>query len=443
MRKILVLLAAATLTACGGGGGSGVPQTGTDECTNSAQKEFVLRAMRDWYFWNDRLPANVDVNSYATPEDVVDFLTTFSPPDSNGNPVDSFSFIRTAEEDQASLGAGEFEGYGVSFRYLAADDVRFVRVFPNGPAAAAGLARGQRILELNGRTIAEIDAAEGVSALLATSPVEYFVREPNGNEFRVTVAREVFIIDPIPQHRIIPVAGTPGVGYMEMVMFSATADAQFDTVFGDFAAAGVTDVIIDFRSNGGGLVSTAELLGDYIGGAMFDSQLFSETRFNADRAADNNSNEFFELRGNSINLSRLYIIANSGTASAPELVTNSLDFYSDVIIVGDDTRGKPVGQVGILFCDQILRPTSFQTVNAGGFGDYFDGLPADCPVVDDLNIPIGADQDPHVLTALGHSGTGSCPTASLPGGINKAEAPQQRAQPERRSRPMREYLDAY
>ena len=83
----------------------------------------------------------------------------------------------------------------------------------------------------------------------------------------------------------------------------------------------------------------------------------------------------------SIDINRLIVIASRRTASASELVINGLDpFVTDgVYIVGDSTYGKPVGQVGLEFCDKILRPTSFKKSNAAGFGDYFDGLPVDCP----------------------------------------------------------------
>ena len=46
-------------------------------------------------------------------------------------------------------------------------------------------------------------------------------------------------------------------------------------------------------------------------------------------------------------------------------------------IVGENTFGKPVGQVGIEFCDKILRPTSFRTKNAAGFSDATNVVVAD------------------------------------------------------------------
>ncbi len=441
--KGAILLLTAGLTACGGGGGGAGPAAGSSECSVTGQKQFVLDAMRAWYLWNDLLPASVDQGAFASPEELLAFLTTFSPDDGNGSPVDRFSFINSAAADAAFFGEGRFEGFGFSSRFVASDDLRLTRVFTDSPANAAGLARGQRILELNGRTIAQIEAAEGVGAVLATTPLDFKMRRPDGSEFTVTIAQDIVTIDPVPQFRIIPVQGTPGVGYMELATFISTANGEFDSVFGQFAAAGVTDVIVDLRYNGGGLVSTAELLADYLGGAVAQNLVFSETQFNADRAAENNRTEFFELRGNSLNLSRLVVVATSGTASASELVTNGMEPHVETVIVGADTFGKPVGQVGLEFCEKILRPTSFQTVNADGFGDYFDGLPADCAAADDLNIAVGADNDPNVEAALTYLSSGACPVSAAPGGPSKPSAAWSGKQFDRRGPPSREFADAF
>jgi len=443
MRKFMILAVTACLTACGGSGGGGAPAPGPVACSNDGQKQFVLDAMLTWYLWNDRLPNNVNIADHATPEDLLTFLTTFSPDDGNGSPIDRFSFINSAAEDSAFFGEGQFEGFGFSSRFVDTDDLRLTRVFTDSPANTAGLARGQRILELDGRTIAEIEVAEGLDAVFDTTPLEFTMRRPDNSEFTVTIDQDVVTIAPVPQFRIIPLQGTPGVGYMELATFISTADPRFDIVFGQFAAAGVTDVIIDLRYNGGGLVSTAELLGDYLGGAVAQNLVFSETLFNDARASANNDIEFFELRGNSINLSRLVIVASSSTASASELVTNSMEPHVEVIIVGDDTFGKPVGQIGLAFCEKILRPTSFQTINANGSGDYFDGLPVDCVAADDLNVAVGIDSDPNVVAATGYLASGSCPVTAAPGGAFKPADGRAVPQPDRRGPPSREFADAY
>ena len=444
MRNILLSLVLACLAACGlsdGNGNNG--QGGPVSCTNAGQKDFVLAAMRDWYLWNDRLPGNVDVNNFATPEALLAYLTTFSPDDGTGNPIDVFSFINSAQADAQFFGEGKYEGFGFSWRLVAADNAQLSRVFTDSPAFAAGLERGQQILALDGRTVAEIQAAEGVSAALDAMTVEFTMRQVDGSEFTTAITQDIVTIDPVPQSQLIPTAGGPPIGYLELATFISTADAKLDTVFAEFRANGVTDVIIDLRYNGGGLVSTAELLGDFLGGDVAENLVFSETQFNADRAPDWNEIELFERLGNSMSLSRLVVIATQGTASASELVTNSMEPHVEVAIVGDRTFGKPVGQVGFEFCEKILRPTAFQTVNADGFGDYFGGLPADCAAADDLTVAVGAGDDPNVVAALSYLETGGCPVAAQSGFQASPPLSKGVRQPDRRGPPWREFAGAY
>ncbi len=437
-------LIVASLTACGDGGVD-VPQTGTDACSINAQKQFVLDNLYAWYLWNDLLPPDINIANYATPEDLIFEVTRdFGPRDANGNPLDRFSFINSIEADSQFFGEGKFEGFGFSSRFLTSDDLRLTRVFTDSPAFAAGLGRGHRILSLNGRSIAEIEANEGVGAVFDEATVTFEMRPVIGSEYTVAITQDIVTIDPVPKKRIIPNASGGNVGYMELATFISTADPVFSTVFGEFVAAGVDDVIIDLRYNGGGLVSTAQLLGDFLGGFANAGLPFSHTQFNADRAPANNSTDLFQSPpGATVNTSRLVIIATQGTASASELVTNSMESYVDVWIVGDRTFGKPVGQIGLDFCDKRMRPTSFETVNADLVGDYFDGLPVDCAAPDDLSIEVGVDADPNIIAAMEYLNTGGCPVAALPGGQFKAGSERDLRQKDRRGPPEREFADAY
>jgi C-terminal processing protease CtpA/Prc len=447
MRKPIIILSALLVAACSSSDGAS-DEAPVAACSLEGQKQFVLDNMRAWYFWNDLLPAQVDTSQFATPEDLLAFLTTFSPditPDDGiDNPVDRFSFINTAAADQAFFGEGKFEGFGFSSRFVAENDLRLSRVFFDSPANLAGLERGQQIIALNGRTIAEIEANEGVNAVFDLSPLEFTMREIDGTEFTVEITQDIVTIDPVPQSRIIvdPNGVRTPVGYMELATFISTADAEMDTVFANFRAQGVNDVILDLRYNGGGLVSTSELLGDFLGGDVAENLAYSKTVFNELRAAANNRTEFFERRGNSMSLVRLVVIASRSTASASELVINGMDPHVEVIIVGDDTFGKPVGQVGLEFCEQILRPTAFQTLNANDFGDYFFGLPVDCAAPDDLDVAVGADNDPNIEAALAYLDTGGCPAEAVPGGQLKLEAKQPVPKLELRGTPAREFANA-
>ena len=456
---VSTVLMIAGLTACGGGGGDAVvtsPDSGggggggvitppdTGVCSINGQKQFVLDNMRFWYLWNDRLPADVNLDSFTTPEALLGFLTGFSPDNGSGQPVDAFSFITTVEDDQQFFGEGRFEGFGFNSRFEAANDLRLARVFTDSPAFTAGLRRGQRILALNDRTVDQIEAAEGVGAVFdSNDTIEFLMRRQDGSQFPAIITKGLVTIDPVPQWRVIDGVGGAKIGYLELASFISTASPQLDVAFAEFRNQAVTDLILDLRYNGGGLVSVAELLADYIDGAGAFGRVFSKTLFNADRGSENNSEELFQLIANSLNVERLVVIATRNTASASELIVNGLVTDATVTIVGDTTFGKPVGQIGLEFCEQLLRATAFQTVNSLDFGDFFGGLPVDCPAADDLNVAVGADADPNVVTALSFLENNACPVVALPASVSKPASDFESPKPDLRGPAWREFTGAH
>jgi carboxyl-terminal processing protease len=446
MRKLIYVIAFAALTACSGGSSLSAPQTGTAACSNDGQKQYVLDRLYEWYLWNDLLPANINIADYATPEELVTRVTLdFGPQDANSDPIDFFSSVGSAQADSQFFGEGKFEGFGFSWRFAdqAQTDFRITRTFPDSPADLGGLGRGQQVLTLNGRTVADIASNEGVGSFFDNNdPINFEVQPVLGASFMTgDLTKAIVTIPPVPRRRIIDAGNGVIVGYMELSTFISTADPEFESVFAEFNAAGVNDVILDLRYNGGGLVSTANLLGDYLGGLVAENLIFSSTEFNADRAGQNNSTKSFGRLGNSASLSRLVVIASRGTASASELVTNGMIPHVDVTIVGDDTFGKPVGQIGLEFCDKILRPTAFKLANALGDGDYFDGLPVDCPAADDLSIAVGDDLDPNMIAAMNYIQTGACGVVSSP--EQNLKPATDRRELERPRPAHRELLDAY
>ena len=445
MRKLMTLLAAASLVACSNESGFEGPAPPA-QCGNETEKQFVLDSLYYWYLWNDMLPANIDIADYPSPEVLVDEVTeTFGPQKPSGGPLDRFSSVGSLAADQAFFGEGKFEGFGFSWR-VENNEMRFTRVFADSPANnMGGFSRGQTVLRIAGRTTAEIIANEGIVAALDNPTVEFEIQNLDATTFTVSVTKDIVTIDPVPQHRTINMGpGEPPVGYIEFATFISTADPVFNTVFADFIAAGVDDVIIDMRYNGGGLVNTANLLADYLGGLNNDGQVFSNTEFNADRSS-NNGIDYFANRANAIDLNRLIIVASHRTASASELVINGLDPFvtGGVYIVGDNTFGKPVGQIGLEFCGKILRPTTFRKSNAAGNGDYFDGLPVDCAATDDLAFPVGDANDPNMVAALSYVEGAGCPAMSLPGVQQKADLLFDAPQPDLTGSPEREFAGAY
>jgi len=433
-RSIPVAATFLLLSACGGGSGDSAPAPSA--CSADGQKQFVLDVMEDVYFWNDQLP-QVNLDDFATAEELLAALLF--------QPLDRFSFIGSAAADSAFFGEGQFVGFGFSWRFVAQDDdVRLTQVFTDGPAGAAGLQRGYRILEIDGRTIAEINAAEGVSAAFGPAEiglqVDLKIADLGGVESDISMIKDVVTIDPVPVSAIFDVNGTP-VGYLLLASFISPAVDSLNQTFADFNAAGVSDVILDMRYNGGGLISTAEFLGNLLGGLTANGDIFSSQVFNANNAF-RNTTTLFVNEVESADLQRLVIITTGSTASASEIIINSMLPHVEVATVGEASLGKPVGQLGFEFCEKILRPISFQTVNSLGEGDYFDGFQPTCAAEDDVDFLLGDPTEPSLAEALTYVETGACtPVAQKPARQTRdfKTVPAYLADPH----PARRLLDAY
>jgi C-terminal peptidase prc len=419
--RLAVGLAVLLLAGCGGSSG------GNDErCGVVEQNEFVYRTMQDLYLWSADVPV-VDPAAFGSPQALLDAVRA---------PQDRFSFIRTRAEDDALLGDGQFVGIGVRTDQPGPEELRVVEIFEGGPADRAGLDRGDRILSVNGRPIAEVLADEGFSAALGPREVGVEVgltwRKPSGAERAATVTKAVVTIPPVARVDVLDTAAGP-VGYLVFRTFVETAAGPLEDAFATFKSAGVGQVVIDLRYNSGGLLSIAQLLADLAGGAGAAGQPIYTLEYNAANSARNRT-AFFRERASSLNPARLIFITTGTTASASEMVINALEPFYDVVLVGERTFGKPVGQDASTFCDQVLRAVTFRTVNALGVGDYFDGLPVDCPAVDDLDAPLGDPAEASLAEALQVAVNGAC------SGPATAVAPV-RAKPDRQGRPWRQ-LDA-
>jgi hypothetical protein len=177
--------------------------------------------------------------------------------------------------------------------------------------------------------------------------------------------------------------------------------------FADFRQRGITEFIIDLRYNGGGLVRTAELFGDLLGGNRSSSDVFSFTEFRTSLAS-NNSRRNFRSRSDAVSPVRIAFIGTENTASASELVINAMDPYlaSNQALIGANTSGKPVGQIARdrAECDDRLRVVAFETLNAEREGRYFTGLapilPRTCQAADDLTMALGDPDEASVSQAL-------------------------------------------
>ena len=105
-------------------------------------------------------------------------------------------------------------------------------------------------------------------------------------------------------------------------------------------------------------------------------------------------------------------MTTSWSASASEILINALKPYlqDNVVIIGDNTHGKPVGMSGKTDGTYIYYLINFVIKNANGFYDYFNGLEVtkDCKTFDDIQHELGDPQEQMLKTALFYVDNGYC-----------------------------------
>lgn len=377
-----------------------------------------MGVLNEWYLFPETLPANLDPSPYATVGDYIDALTATARSQGKDR---FFTYLTSIKEEDAYYNSGTTAGFGFRLSTDAAQKRAFVaESFEGAPASAAGMDRGDEILAIGEtpgslRAVSDIIAAQGTGGVSdalgpSTPGLTRTLRlsGPSGTR-DVTISKADYSLQPVSSRygaKIIDEGGRK-IGYVNLRTFITTADSQLKTAFGQFQAAGVTDVIVDLRYNGGGLVATAQLLGDLLGRARFASEVQNRTTFRPEKSS-NNETRFFQPQSQSVAPMRIAFIGTGATASASELTINSqIPYYQqNMALVGANTYGKPVGQVAIdrSECDDRLRVIAFATRNASGGGDYFTGLagtvPVTCQAGDDFSHPLGDPQEASTRQAL-------------------------------------------
>ena len=375
------------------------------DCTIPGQNLFVRNTLQEFYLWYREMP---DPNTalFASPEAYLEAVR-YRPLD------ESFSYITTESTSDAFFSDSQFIGFGIGLKFEG-QVLRLTEVYPDSPGSEAGLRRGYRIEAINGVSVADLVARGEIGGAFGPSEIGYSAvirfRDLAGAEGEVRMAKRLVTIPTVSGTRVLDVDGRK-VGYLVFRNFTEPSVGALTAAFDQLRAEGATELVLDLRYNGGGLVSVAQQLGGQIGGAATAQQTFVRFVHNDKNSFRDMSLLFPELV-NSLNLSRLVVIATRSSASASELVINSLRPFMPVTVVGDTTYGKPVGQYGFRFCGKILFPVAFTGRNARNDPDYFGGIPADCRAPDDLEHELGDPAEASLAEGLQHLVTGSCSAAA-------------------------------
>jgi carboxyl-terminal processing protease len=374
------------------------------DCSILGQNATMIQTMNDWYFWYKNMPA-VSPAIYADPPALLDAMR-YRPLDS------SFSYITTVSSSQAYYGDSQSVAFGLSLKFTVGYELRATEVFPGSPAADIGLDRGSELLTLNGKSIQRTYEDGEWGTIWGPDQAGYALdvtfRNATGELKNGRMAKRVVTIPTVSQVSMQE-AGGRKVGYIGFKNFVEPSYAALDAAFAELRAGGANELVLDLRYNGGGLVAVAQYLGGLIGGDRTTGEVFAQYVHN-DKRSSQNSAIRFPRPASAFPLSRLFVVTTRSSASASELIINALRPYMPVIIVGDNSYGKPVGQYGFKVCERMLYAVSFSIQNSLGQGDYYSGFIPDCRAADDLAHPLGSPAEASFAAALTYIATGACPS---------------------------------
>lgn len=404
---------------------------------NITVQNFMWKAMNIWYFWQQDVPVLAD-DHFTSNTEYLDYLKQFDDPkaffeDELQYSGDRFSFL---SEDYKTL-IQSFQGInksnGLEFGLVRFQGSNFVfgyvrYIVPNSDAATKEIARGDIFTGVDGKKLdvnnyLDLLFGDNDTYTLNMADIADGVATDNGKEVTLT-KQEGLVEDPIFLSKTFEINGKK-IGYLVYNSFIPNYDEELNQVFGDFKSQGVTDLILDLRYNPGGDVNSSRLLSSMIYGTD-TNKIFIHERWNDKVEAQFNPedlNAYFASttnKGTPINtlgLGKVYILTTKSTASASELVINSLAPYMDVEQIGTITTGKnefSLTMVDIPSNSYIYNPSKVDDINknnswgiqplvgrnenADGFSDYTAGLVPDIELPEDLeNLGVLGDPNEPLL----------------------------------------------
>lgn len=245
---------------------------------------------------------------------------------------------------------GEFDGIGVMFN-AATDTVIVLSVIPGGPSANAGIVAGDRIILIDGDTVAGVKMPQ--------NDIVKRLRGPRGTEVRLSLQRrgiadpvDVTVVrDAIPINSIESAFMANGdTGYIRLSQFARTSYAELMKALAELRAEGMRKLIFDLRGNSGGYLDQAILIANEF---LSEGKLIVYTE-DRDRKQ---VKEFSDGTGTAADLA-LAILIDEGSASSSEILAGAVQDNDRGTIIGRRSFGKGLVQHQLPYADgSALRLT--------------------------------------------------------------------------------------
>lgn len=239
--------------------------------------------------------------------------------------------------------SGGFTGIGIEYQLLR-DTMVITQIYPGGPAAKAGLAAGDRIINVDGKNFSGTHlTVKTVNKILHgqdNSPLVVTVAPPNSAEKKNYTLKRGYV----PNSTIdAAYMAAPGVGYIKISKFGLTTDTDFREAIGKLKTGGLQKLVLDLRGNGGGYLNTATELADEF---LTKGKLIVYTQ-----GVHEDRRDYFATDSGNFQSGKVAVMIDEYSASASEILAGALQDLDRAVIVGRRSFGKGLVQQQFAFAD--------------------------------------------------------------------------------------------
>lgn len=230
-----------------------------------------------------------------------------------------------AFDEQAT---GAYDGVGVELLQQPDNSLRVIAPIDGTPAAKAGIKAGDVIVAIDGKPISGEDGMEPLRGAPGTKLTLSVLREGKPKPFDITLTRETIRVASVNARML-----EPGYGYLRISAFQADTGAAFQQALDKLQAAGkLRGLVLDLRSNPGGLLTAAVQVAD----DLLDKGNIVSTR---GRIAVSDA-KFDATPGDRLQGAPLVVLVDAGSASAAEVLAGALRDNNRARVIGSRTFGK-------------------------------------------------------------------------------------------------------
>lgn len=239
---------------------------------------------------------------------------------------------------------GNFSGIGIQFN-VPSDTAIVINVVAGGPSEKAGLLSGDRIIKVDGKTVAGVKMNQ--------DSLVKMLKGPKGSKVNLSIKRDnleelipfEIVRDKIPVKSVdVALVLEDGIGYVKLSKFSKTSYKEFIAAMIPLMAEGITSLVFDLRDNTGGYLDQALLLSrEFLNKGELIVYMEGLHRERQDFHADG-MGLFKDLD--------LYVLINEGSASSSEIFAGAIQDNDRGTIVGRRSYGKGLVQEPIYFNDK-------------------------------------------------------------------------------------------